>query len=432
MRTDVYVLNQNLELVAIIDAYKSLIWASRYWDVGDCELYLPATADNLKFLKIGFYLMRTDDDMVCRIKRIEIDTDAENGNYMIVNGEDTKSYLDQRIIWGTATCKGKAETFLRNIVDKSLINASLTFRNLVKPNNGKLLKLGALAGLPDVASEQMSYKNIGEKTREFCRAFGWGYRVIFDVVSNVPFLAFELYKGADKINEVYFSPDYENLASTKYILDKTNRGNVALCAGEGEGAKRTRSTVGYAEGTGRFEIYVDAKDISKEITWAELTEDYPGGTLEASGAVYNYKVSSIDIQIFSADQLSWLAANYPSGQVVTVDGVEYYRIGNAVLATVPDANPDDSTLVTIKDLVYIPYLLNRGVDALAEYGTTETFEGSVIPDVTFVYGRDYSLGDIVTVRNEYGIEAAARIVEVVEVIDDNGRRIEPKFENVTR
>lgn len=429
---DVHVLNQNLDLVAIIDAYKSLIWASRYWDIGDCELYLAASPENLAFLKIGFYLARPDNAMVCRIKRIEIDTNAEDGNYLIINGEDTKSYLDQRIIWGTATCKGKAETFIRSQVTKALINASLSIRNLIRPNGTKLLKLGALANLPDVASEQMTYKNIGEKVREYCRSFGWGYQMVLDSSGSTPYLAFGIYKGVDRANSVLFSPEYENLASTKYVLDKTNIGNVALCAGEGEGAKRTKSTAGYAESTGRFEIYVDAKDISKEITWEELTDTYPGGTLEASGAAYNYKVASVDIQILSADQRAWLVLHYPSGQVVTVDGVEYYRIGNAVLATVPDANPDTATPVTIKDLIYIPYLLNRGLDALAEFGTVETFEGSVIPDATFVYGRDYNLGDIVTVRNEYGIEQAARIVEIVEVMDENGYNIEPKFENITR
>ena len=38
------------------------------------------------------------------------------------------------------------------------------------------------------------------------------------------------------------------------------------------------------------------------------------------------------------------------------------------------------------------------------------------------------MGDLVTVENEYGISVKARITEVVEVYDDNGYSIEPKFE----
>ena len=51
--------------------------------------------------------------------------------------------------------------------------------------------------------------------------------------------------------------------------------------------------------------------------------------------------------------------------------------------------------------------------------------------MTFVYKTDYNLGDVVTVENEYGISVGARIVEVVEVDDDNGYSVQPKFENTT-
>ena len=61
---------------------------------------------------------------------------------------------------------------------------------------------------------------------------------------------------------------------------------------------------------------------------------------------------------------------------------------------------------------------------------TESFEGSVIPDVTFRYKQDYDLGDIVMIRNSYGFSQAVRITEVIEVDDEDGFRIEPTFENV--
>lgn len=425
---EVYVLDQNLAPVTLIDSFRSLIWATRYAKVGDCELYLSATPENIRILKIGYYLARGDDAMVCRIKRVQIDTDVENGNYIIVNGEDTKSYLDQRIVWGTATCKGKAEVFLRSLVNKSLINSDIGLRNLVKPNGGALMKLGALVGFRDAASEQMSYANIGEKARAYCDVFGWGYRVVLDGDR----LAFEIYAGADRSSTVVFSDEYENLASTTYVMDKTNMGNVALCAGEGEGSKRVKSSVGEATGTGRFEIYTDARDVSKSITWAELHTAYPGGSVEPFGSVYGYRVATVDVMILSVDFYGWLTANYPSGQIVTVDGVEYYRVTGEIIATMETGQPDDTTTATLEDLVYIPYLLNRGIDDLSEYGAVETFEGSVIPDVTFKYKEDYFLGDVVTVRNEYGIEQVARITEVVEVEDENGYSFEPKFESIAR
>lgn len=428
---DVIVLNENLEAIGVIDTYKSLIWANRYDTVGDCELYLSATTENINLLQKGNYLMRADDDMVCRIKRVEIDTSSKDGNYLIVNGYDTKSFLDQRIVWSTQTCNGNLETFIRNLVDTTLITANLGARSLYKPNGSLLLKLGTAAGFTEVTSEQITYKNVGEKVREYCQTYKWGYRVVFSDGT----LWFQLYKGTDRTNEVFFSDAYENLASTKYVDDKTNLGNVALVAGAGEGPARIRNVFGYAEGVDRYEQYVDAKDIANKITWAELINIYPttdqGGQGYISGNAtsgYTYKANYVNIQIVDNDQLTWLQTNFPTGQVITIAGNKYYQVYNEVLADLVTDNPPDDSPVTLRDMIYSVYLLNRGAETLAEFGETISFEGSIIPDVTFIYKQDYFLGDLVTVENEYGISASARIVEVVEVLDENGYNIEPKFE----
>ena len=430
---DIFVLDKNLELVGIIDAYRSLIWANRYNDIGDCELYLEASENNISLLEAGNYLMRLDDEMVCRINRVEVDTSAQNGNYLIVNGVDTKSLLDQRIIWNTLTCDGNLEAFIRSMVNLTLINAALGARQVYKPNGTKLLQLGDLAGFTDVMTEQVTYKNVGEKVREYCKTLGWGYRTVLSIET----LWFQLYQGTDRSNEVFFSDNYENLSTTKYVDDKTNMGNVALVAGEGEGANRSRNVYGYAEGIDRYEHFVDAKDISKSITWETLTDTFPttdqGGQGYISGSAtagYTYKMNYINIQIVDNDQLTWLQTNYPSGQVVTIDGNEYYQVYNEAIADLPSNAPDDTSVCKLRDIVYMVYLLNRGAEKLSTFGEKISFEGSVVPDVTFVYKQDYFLGDLVTVENEYGISATARIIEVIEVLDDEGYRMEPKFEYI--
>jgi hypothetical protein len=48
---------------------------------------------------------------------------------------------------------------------------------------------------------------------------------------------------------------------------------------------------------------------------------------------------------------------------------------------------------------------------------------------TYEYKTDYDLGDVVKIINEYGIEAEARVTEVMESEDnENGYTIEPKYE----
>lgn len=429
---DVYVLDGNLQPIGLFDSYKSLIWANRYNDVGDCELYVDASVENFQLLQMGSYLTRYDeaDSMTCRINKVELDTDAENGTYIIATGADTKKMLDQRIVWSMMNADGNLEDFIREMVNLTCINPYLPARKFLKTNGNALIQLGDKANFTEVTTEQITYKNVGEKVREYCQTNQWGYRFVLSSGQ----LWFQLYKGTDRSGEVFFSDQYENLSSTKYVDDATNMGNVALVAGSGEGSDRSRNVSGYAEGVDRYEIYVDAKDIAQEITWAELTEMYPTadeggqGYIASSGSGYVYKMNYLNVQIVDPDQLAQLKINYPDGQEITIDGAAYYQVYNAIIANLPSNTPQDDDSVELWAIVYEIYLLNRGYEKLAEYGEKISFEGSIIPDITFVYKQDYFLGDIVSVENEYGIKANARIVEIVEVNDENGYSVEPKFE----
>lgn len=434
---DLYVLNGDLERIGIIDSYVSLIWSNRYNEDGDCELYVEANDYSLSMLKKGYYLIRDDDDMVCRIKKIELTTDIENGNYLIVTGYDVKDILGQRVVWSQTNVDGNVENYIRKLINDSLVNPSLSARQIKNVSGRANFFLGDKQNFTEVISEQITYKSVREKTQELCKKYGWGYKVIADI-GNFYFI---LYKGTDRSNSVMFSPQFENLISTNYQEDSTNLANIALVGGEGEGSERSRNVSGYAEGLNRNEIFVDARDISKTITWRDLIALYPttdqggkGHIDESALGAAVYRMDSIDIAIVDNNQLTELQANYPSGQIITKSGNQYYQIYNVVIADLPakalTETMDDTDDVILRDLVYSVYLLNRGYEKLAEYGTTVTFNGTVEPTMSFEYKKDYFLGDKVTVENEFGISAVARIVEVIEVVDENGYSIEPKFEYV--
>lgn len=59
---------------------------------------------------------------------------------------------------------------------------------------------------------------------------------------------------------------------------------------------------------------------------------------------------------------------------------------------------------------YDQLLKSKGAKELAENIITEEFEGETM-DTTFVYGVDYKLGDVVTLRNEYGKSSISRVIE---------------------
>lgn len=429
---DILVLDGNLQPVGIVDSYASLIWAKRYRETGDCELYVKATVESLALLQKNRYLARSDDDMVCQIKKIELDTDAENGNYLTVTGFDVRRFLHQRLIWWTVTIDGNLEEAIRSLVDGALGSIQVMNRSLKKANGNRMFYLGNSAGLSVVTTEQVSYKNLGQKVEEYCRLYGWGYRVKLENEN----LYFELYNGSDRRASVIFSEAYENLIATKYIEDETNLGNVALVGGQGEGPSRSKSIAGEASGVDRYEVFIDAKDISKTVTWEDITAIYPliesggSGYIATEGTGFVYKMASINIQVIDDRQLQELQRKYPDGVLITIDSQRYYQIYNATIADLQSGAPEAGDEVTLRDVVYTVYLLTRGYEKLSEFGAVTSFDGSVDPGITFIYKRDYDLGDLVTIENGFGISVGARITEIIEVNDDTGYHLELKFEYI--
>lgn len=82
----------------------------------------------------------------------------------------------------------------------------------------------------------------------------------------------------------------------------------------------------------------------------------------------------------------------------------------------------------ISEAEYRDALKQRGNAALESAKMAASFDSSVEPNGNFIYGEDYDLGDIVTVRKEsYGIVQNLRITEVSEVFENGIYKIEPKF-----
>lgn len=76
---------------------------------------------------------------------------------------------------------------------------------------------------------------------------------------------------------------------------------------------------------------------------------------------------------------------------------------------------------------YIKMLEDRGHKSLEESKAVQSFDGSTETRISYELNKDYFLGDIVQVINEYGIEASPRILEIIESEDENGRSIIPTF-----
>lgn len=88
---------------------------------------------------------------------------------------------------------------------------------------------------------------------------------------------------------------------------------------------------------------------------------------------------------------------------------------------------DDKTITTVE---YNNMLIARGEENLSENAETHVFEGEVETIRQYKYKRDWDIGDIVTIQNQYGVTGNPRIIEVIETMDGSGYAVSPTFEEM--
>lgn len=269
-----YLLDKNLNYVMVIEDYRSFIWSTRYNVPGDFELYAPASSKLLKSAKRGYYIIRdTDRTHAMIIENIRVNTDIENGDYITITGRDLKSILNRRIIWSQTVVNGNVETVCRSLVTENAISPTIDARAISR------LTLGDTIGITDTIKTQYTGDNLGETISAISQTFGLGYDVLLDIENGL--FEFVMLKGenrtyAQNVNPVIvFSNNFDNLLTTDYEMNSEEYKNVALIAGEGEGTSRKVCSVGSYTDLDRYELYVDARDISSnngEIAYADYIE----------------------------------------------------------------------------------------------------------------------------------------------------------------
>ena len=195
------------------------------------------------------------------------------------------------------------------------------------------------------------------------KAAGLGFREIFDAATAQE--TFEVYQGTDRTQgegyNGWFGDDIGNLAS--YTLAQGTDGwkNLAIVAGEGEGADRTVVTASLGDYTGddRRELWVDAKDLTRRC------------------------------------------------QVAVSDGSGGYTY----------------TEKTYSESEYKALLQARGLEKLAQCLPALEVDAS-LGQGTLVYGRDYGLGDLVPLKlTGCGLRMTARVSAVRTVYESTGRTV---------
>ena len=112
--------------------------------------------------------------------------------------------------------------------------------------------------------------------------------------------------------------------------------------------------------------------------------------------------------------------------VAGLDRREIFVDASSTSKTYKDESDVDQTFT---DDEYNEQLITLGRQNVAKQSIVETFDGDIdLTNGSFLYGRDFNIGDIVTVQDvEIGLYINPRILEITEVQDEDGYQISAKY-----
>lgn len=361
---ELYILDKSFKTVAVIDQYSSLIWTRRYWDVGDFEIYLPADSSLLEYLQIGYYVFREECECVMMIEHIEIKTDAENGNYFTISGRSAENILSYRVIANAGGFGTDRPSAMCHFL--IYLEAKGMDAKYADREIDIIKNVGLLDGEDDLTIwNTFRYQNLLDTVFSLCKQYGFSFK-------------FVLTDEKDGFNVVFFKGIDRTLGQTENTPIIFSPKYYNLINTDYILYSETNKTMAFIAGEGEGD--------ARSVIWTHKTWN-------------------------SADE-----HNVPK----QLDRREIF-----VDARDLQKKKDDGSYYT--DDEYATILRQRGKEKLFETGIIEGLSGEVDTTLQFIYRRDWDLGDLVSVENEYGMTATARILEVIEVDDESGYKVTPTF-----
>ena len=259
---ELYVLDINFKVLGVIDNYECLVWQRNYYKSGTFSMQIIPNFEQFKLLKKGNILLKIDNTKEAMyIDHRELEENEEGIEVLVVSGYSLNKWLDRRITLYKEVEKANAETVMKNYVNRHCINPTEANRKIDN------LVLGINNNLGQEIDYLSHYEPLLEELEDIAKVNELGYKIDLDL-ANKQYL-FQVYQGLDRtINQelnskAIFSTEFENISNQKYIDSDNNYRNMVLVAGAGEDANRKILSLGTEnKGLNRYELFVDARDIS--------------------------------------------------------------------------------------------------------------------------------------------------------------------------
>lgn len=344
---NLFILDKDLNPIAILDDYVSLIWTDRYQQCGDFELELATSGTIPSMIQQDYYLWNSSSEHVMIIEKLSIKSDVDEGSTITISGRSLESILDRRVIWGLKTLSGNFQNGVQTLLNECIISPSNESRKI----DNFIFEASTDPAITDLTIDaQYTGDNLYDVICSICADRGIGFKV---TLSEDKKFVFKLYAGANRsYNQsknpwVIFSPKFDNIISSNYLESRAGLKNVTLVGGEGEGSARRYTAVGSAVGLERREMFTDARDISSDVgDGSKLSNDEYISQLRQRGK--EDLAENVEIMYFEGEaetsQMFKYGEDFFNGDIVQVANEYGHESSARILEIVMSDNEEGSSV----------------------------------------------------------------------------------------
>lgn len=272
---------------------------------------------------------------------------------------------------------------LESILDRRIVWGQQTFRGNFQSQMQRLLNLNAIS--PSIANRRIP-------------------NLVFSSTSDsyITGLTVDSQYTGDNVYNLLVDACTDQEIGWKVVLDSSNRFVFSFYNGTDRSYEQGVNP--YVVFSPNYENIVNSKYLESRKNYKNIA--YVGGEGEGTARTW---------------------ATYDATSSSGLDRRELYVDARDLSSDIRDEQGNTTTLTPSQ---YQAVLKQRGADKLAENTELKMFEGEVETTQMYLYNRDFFMGDIVEIENEYGITACARVTEMVMSHDTSGEKKVPGFEIV--
>ena len=275
---EVYVLDDQLRRITVIDRYESCIWTERYSASGDFQLVIHSTQQSRGQLPKGTRLAINGSTRVMTVENVENKDDSEGRSLLTVTGRsleatELETRAARRNMNGTDSdpnfvlATNTPVNVLNSLFNYIMVTGALDVADkLPFYTSGNLYPANTIAAPDQPVTLSFPPMSLYQAIKETCEAYGLGFRLYRGPDTSK--LYFNIYTGDDRTSTqttlpaVIFSPDLENLTNASEFSSIEAYKNVALVVAKfGSGWVYADDIAATATGFDRKVVIIDASDI---------------------------------------------------------------------------------------------------------------------------------------------------------------------------